>query len=300
VQIYLDGQPLDFTLEGERTVADVATALERTLATSSLCLTGIAADGAPLPPARWSAVALETVSRLDVSYESLEAARIGALRTTADYLRHFRRALEEANVTLLADLAPGYPSMVESIRTLLAPVPGGDLHAVLLAMDQLLAGNTPERIAAWPPETVFAAVRATDGLAEAVTLKLQESDAPALALPRVRGALLQALSGADEVSVMLLTGRDRQAMSLITSVAELAGSLLGILSRLLPQEGARTALAVAGQPFPAFQAELNGMLGQLLAALAARDTVLIGDLLEYEVSPRLRSLAAAAELPSGR
>jgi hypothetical protein len=48
----------------------------------------------------------------------------------------------------------------------------------------------------------------------------------------------------------------------------------------LPRDDARERLV----------GELNGSLGDLAAALEAGDTVLVGDLAEYEVAPRLAAL----------
>jgi hypothetical protein len=62
--------------------------------------------------------------------------------------------------------------------------------------------------------------------------------------------------------------------------------------RLLAQLGRLGVPAVGGREPREFFAELNRVLGELLSAFRARDTVLIGDLLEYEVAPRLRQLQA--------
>jgi hypothetical protein len=42
-------------------------------------------------------------------------------------------------------------------------------------------------------------------------------------------------------------------------------------------------------------AELTPVLREVVAAFGARDSVLIGDLLEYEVAPRLARLAPSLE-----
>ena len=41
-----------------------------------------------------------------------------------------------------------------------------------------------------------------------------------------------------------------------------------------------------------FKEELNKILKELLEAFAAKDSVLIGDLMEYEIAPRLEQLRA--------
>jgi hypothetical protein len=85
--------------------------------------------------------------------------------------------------------------------------------------------------------------------------------------------------------VLLATGRDRQAMEAVVRFSELCQRLLALL-------GSLGVPAVGGREPAEFFAGLNGVLQELIAAFQARDTVLIGDLLEYEIAPRLRQLKA--------
>jgi hypothetical protein len=74
-------------------------------------------------------------------------------------------------------------------------------------------------------------------------------------------------------------------MEAVVRFSELCQRLLGLLGRLgVP--------AVGGQAPREFFEALNRVLQELVSAFQARDTVLIGDLLEYEVAPRLRQLQA--------
>jgi hypothetical protein len=293
VEIYLNGEKLDFALESERTVADVAAALGGWLATGSLCVPAVAVDSVDAPPSRWEAIAVSGARRLDVSVSSRAEARVQTLRTAAEFLGLLRKAVSGPDRALLRDLAAGYPAMVEGIRSILCPLPGNELHAQLLALDQLLSGNTPERIAEWPADTAATALRALDGLVGSVTLALEESDQPLQALPRVRAGLLASLSEIDRVPVLLQTGKDGEAMARIVALSEHTQGLLRIISLGAPE--GRAAFRVDGRPLEEFQRELNLILRQLLDAFGARDTVLIGDLLEYEAAPRLRALGLAAE-----
>jgi hypothetical protein len=302
VEIFLNGQRLDFTLEAERTVSDVAAALDAWLATGALCVTSVDVDGGRTASSEWDRIAVAGAARLDVSVSRVTEARVDALRTAAEFLRLLRAAVSGRDESLLRDLAVGYPAMVEGVRSILCPQPGDELWSHLVSLDQLLAGNTPERIARWPPETADAAALALDGLATSVARSLQETDDPRQALPRVRAELMGALAELEQVSVLLQTGRDREAMGKVIVFSELTQGLLRLIARLGATAPAGPPLLVAGRPLDEFQAALNGVLRQLLEAFDARDTVLIGDLLEYEAAPLLRQLAAAAgalESPPG-
>jgi hypothetical protein len=96
--------------------------------------------------------------------------------------------------------------------------------------------------------------------------------------------LRQVIPLLSEVPVQLATGRDRQAMQTIATAAELLQTLLALVPRLPP-------LADRQKLFT----ELNGVFRDVIAAFDARDTVLIGDLLEYEAAPRLGELLPLLE-----
>jgi hypothetical protein len=54
-----------------------------------------------------------------------------------------------------------------------------------------------------------------------------------------------------------------------------------------------TETTVADMPIITYMGEFGNALGEMLAAYKQRDTVLVGDLAEYEMAPRLRGLYAA-------
>ena len=84
-----------------------------------------------------------------------------------------------------------------------------------------------------------------------------------------------------DVSVLLQSGKDRQAMETITRFADLIAAVLAVLPR-----------TAGGGEAAALFAELNPRLREILDAFDAKDFILIGDILEYEIAPRLGGLAA--------
>ncbi len=87
-----------------------------------------------------------------------------------------------------------------------------------------------------------------------------------------------------EVSVLLQTGRDKAAMDIVIRFTDMAQSLISVLPFCAPDpERARLI------------GELTPVLRDLVAAFDSRDSVLIGDLLEYEIAPRVEKLAPLLE-----
>jgi len=87
-----------------------------------------------------------------------------------------------------------------------------------------------------------------------------------------------------EVSLLLQTGRDKPAMDIVIRFADTVQSLMDVLP-FLASDPERARLLT----------ELTPVLRELVAAFGSRDSVLIGDLLEYEVAPRLEKIAPLLE-----
>jgi len=82
-----------------------------------------------------------------------------------------------------------------------------------------------------------------------------------------------------EVSVLLQTGKDKQAMDTIIGFTDSVQAVLALVPFLAPDPERGRMIA-----------ELTPILRDLVAAFDAKDSVLIGDLLEYEVAPRVTRL----------
>ncbi|MCK5736499.1 MAG: hypothetical protein KAH21_08475, partial [Spirochaetaceae bacterium] len=96
-------------------------------------------------------------------------------------------------------------------------------------------------------------------------------------------AAAAALSGMadslDDVAVQLQTGQDKIAMDTIIRLTEILQTFMRSLS-----------WTPGSDEIEIITTDMNGILSELEEALKASDTVLIGDLLEYEIKPRLIAL----------
>ena len=91
------------------------------------------------------------------------------------------------------------------------------------------------------------------------------------------------------VSVLLQTGKDREAMQAIINFSELTQSLLRIFSNVqLAKELSR--IKFKNKSFEQFYGDFNKNLHELISAFEKKDFVLIGDLLEYEIAPSIEEI----------
>jgi hypothetical protein len=291
MEIRINDQPLAFRLENERTLGEVLSGLEQWLAGSELVLCEALCAGRDLlasPAEEWSATPPGEVQRLELTVRHASELRQENLRTMQEFLRAARdfaagHPAAGPAARIAEELLRGYPLFLESLRRHFSEA---EVGARLEGLAALGAGLGPQELCGLDAQALAALAAAASTLEEAIGRRLAEAGDPRAALARLSSELETTAAGISEVSVLLATGRDRQAMEAVVRFSELC-------QRLLPLLGSLGVPAVGGREPAEFFAGVNGVLQDLLAAFQARDTVLIGDLLEYEIAPRLRQLQAA-------
>ena len=98
-----------------------------------------------------------------------------------------------------------------------------------------------------------------------------------------------------EVPVLLQTGKDIRVMEIINACSSNLRDLYQIIPLLsitgLPSSGPD----VNGVFLANYPAELSPILKELMAALESKDTILVGDLSEYELAPRIEKLGSVLQ-----
>jgi hypothetical protein len=89
------------------------------------------------------------------------------------------------------------------------------------------------------------------------------------------------------------TGKDARASETVSIFSGVAEKIFRIYHALKIEGFSVTEITVDNMPINDYITEFSKALKELLDAYEKRDTVLIGDLAEYEMAPRLRGLHAA-------
>ena len=97
----------------------------------------------------------------------------------------------------------------------------------------------------------------------------------------------------EDVPVALQSGKNQEVSDSIKKVADSIDNFCHIaaLASLFPQDFASTK--IDGKQFGQFFEDFSPILADFEQALTNNDTVLIGDLAEYEICPRLKSISQA-------
>ncbi|GMO20734.1 MAG: hypothetical protein LBG79_06880 [Spirochaetaceae bacterium] len=249
MNILIDGTPADITLETEKTAGEVIAALEKWLFGSGLALSGISVNGE-------KANGSEAVERLF----NIETSKIEELEViTSPVAMLALEAIIETKIMLEQKSADWESSAAASF---------------LREKDAALFSKIEEAIAENKAFDFTSVIEERER-------ELRNSAAEFLSLKDNIQTTVLAL---ENFALDLQMGKDKQANETVKNFAFLASKIF----RLLP------LLRCAGLNMEKleldenFFIEFNSALNEFFSAYEDADTVLAGDLAEYEVSPRLK------------
>jgi hypothetical protein len=284
MRLTINSEEVRFSLENERTLGEVATAVERWLAGAGFVVVAFSADGedcAASPRERWQARPVDGVGELVVGARLAGELRIEHWRAAAAVFDTLARVLDadEADGGAPAVDDEALAAAGEALAALRRSPAGPDAAATAVRLERSLAGATSATMRAWPADRRAGTAGLARELTGALTVFAGQAADPAAAIAVAAEPVARLVAGLAEVAVQLQTGRDRDAMATVMGICDAVQRMLPLVS-FLPPDGGRERLIV----------DLNATLRDLVAAFEAKDTVLIGDLAEYEVAPRLAQL----------
>jgi len=274
MRILVNDQELDVRLEQERTVGEVVAGLGRWLSEAGLRVVDLAADGTEVSLGNDDdrTLPVERVSELRVTAVSRGEHELSALTTLVEWLDLLQRNLMQRTPETLADVLSELPHLRSTIRGLVHTMMRneGDSSAQSALDDIASRTASGEQLSEAACETAIQKVESLRNLAVSRIRELWRPRAEAQATTR---ALQSELPKLAEVAVLLQTGEDREAMGRIVRFTELTEKILRVVGSELPEAGS-----------------LNSALDELMRAFADQDSVLIGDILEYDVVPAATEL----------
>jgi hypothetical protein len=292
VRLVINGDQVSYALENEKTLGEVVRGVRQWLAAAGFHVSGMRADGRDLmqgEPREWEGIDVAAVGELGVAARHTADLRIEHWRTVQAWLQMLAEELAAAGgpagavgaSSVLQDLLSNFPETLAGFQANPFLPPGSTAVERFTA---LFGGSDAAAVRSWPAERRAQARALVEEINGALTARLADAQQPRAALARCAGRIRTLLGGLGEVSVLLQTGRDRAAMDIVIGFSDAVQGLLELLP-FLPPDTERARLI----------GELNPFLKDLVAAFDARDTVMIGDLLEYEISPRMERLAPLLE-----
>jgi len=264
MDIRINDRPADITLDTEKTLGDVLSGIEQWISSSGNRIREISVDG--------QALAEETLS-------DAFGRDIAEIKNLDIAVSAFRDLAAEALSFLLASCEL-YGSAAFDERALIAKA----------WQESAAAHFLQEGI----PDIYDFAGRAFSGeglpaleLSAMAEERLREVTGPAQEIDACEALVKTTAARMEELPLDIQTGKDQRAAETIQLFSR-AGEKLFRIFFVLESEGlSLDTLVVDGLPGRTFMEEFNAALTEISAAYESRDTVLVGDLSEYELSPRL-------------
>ncbi|MDR2448042.1 MAG: hypothetical protein LBD58_12270 [Treponema sp.] len=267
MEILINGQDAGIILENEKTIGDLLAGIENWLDGTGSRISGVILDAEPLQvediPAAFERE-LSGFQSVNIRISSLRDFAFEALMSAKSALEASENASFEEKKMIRADFESS--AAANFLKEQL-----GDIAT---SVDASLAG---------------------EGLSPIGALKLLEERAREFEEPKreiLNCSVLvsEIVSRLEDLPLDLQTGKDKRAWETTRLFSHVTEKLLRLLS-LLKQTGLEIdAIAIDSVPLTRFIDDFTNALNELLSAYEAKDTVLTGDLAEYEMAPRLVSL----------
>jgi hypothetical protein len=296
VRLTINGDPISYSLENEKTLGEVVHGVRQWLAAAGFHVTQMRADDRDLLQGEaqdWNGTAVAGVGQLSVLAHHTGDMRIEHWQTAQTWLGMLAVEIATlANAGAAAEMPPGAAGPLQELLANLPETIAGFKANPFLprasnAADRLSAlfsGQKAEGIGSWPAERLREASALIAEMRAALDTRLADAMHPKEALARCASRIRSLLGSLTEVSVLLQTGRDKAAMEIVIGFSDAVQELLDLMP-FLPPNAERGRLI----------GELTPFLRDLVSAFDVKDTVMIGDLLEYEISPRMERLAPLLE-----
>jgi hypothetical protein len=274
MEITIDGKPADIILENEKTIGDILREIGDWLSGSQYSLSGLSINGETIDAASINGAfdrPLDSIETLDIRTTSLPLLMVEALMDIRRDITAYGNASFEDQKRLQQEwekspaasfLAAQAPDMFDCINR--------SFRGEGLGIPPLIS---------------------------LVDERLRELQDPRLELGGMDVLIETTAKRLEDLPLDIQTGKDARAAETVQLFSTIAEKLFRLFS-LLKLEGIITdSLVVGTMPFNAFIGDFSAALKELLAAYEVKDAVLVGDLAEYELAPRLRTFYSAIRAP---
>jgi hypothetical protein len=259
--ITINGKTADITLEAEKILGELLSGLDSWLEGSGQYLSGIEVDGKTYDASSLEKafdIGLDGISRLDIKTSSWVELMLEALFGVKNDLEFCEKNPSGSSVP-----EAGFQKSAawkEGLTALFLENNAADIYQLML---QILDGKIP-------PEKAL----------PLVTERIRELRDPASEIGAASPAITEISKRLEDLPLDLQTGKDARAaetIALFSGIMEKLFRLLHILRR-----GGIDVESTGG-----FLGEFGSAVKEFHSAYTNKDTVLVGDLAEYELAPRL-------------
>ena len=264
MNICINDKPADITLDTEKTLGDVLAGIELWISPTGNRIHSVTVNGQDIPGEALTkefSREIKDIKKLDIDVSSYRELAAEALMSLFDTCSLYEQASFEERSAVINTWEKS-----AAVRFLQSDIP--DIYE--------LAAST------------FSGTGLTTAiLATLIEERLREITDPGRAVVSCEDMVKTITKRMEELPLDMQTGRDQRAAETIQLFSRIGEKLFRIFFMLKREGLSLDSFVVDDFPARTFIEEFNAALNELSAAYENRDTVLVGDLSEYELAPRL-------------
>ena len=296
MRITVNGAPIALDVKESGNLGELLAGADDLIDKAGSVIVSLKVDGEEVDAdgyARFAQMPSSGVSTVEIRAEDGAAIRVRAIETLLELLAIAKRssqdkAPEESAAEEIGDW-PGLRAGAKDMRDAFAGLFAADELSFVQLFSDLLerAGDQPDKAS-----RVELSAQA-DRIASVFGERLAELRRPAAEMLAAAALFEARAAELADLPVLLQTGKEDQAMKAVLYFIEIFNKVIRIIPELRRTGIDTSTIMVEGSAMPDFYGAFNGVLRQLTDAFEHKDAVLIGDLAEYEVLPRMRSFFSA-------
>lgn len=257
--------------------------LSRWLTSNGHTVNEVLLDGDPIGEiSDWRVQDIAGVARLEIRASSIHQLEIDQLETIINYADLLRRVAREGTLQQLSSVLDELPHISQAIQRLVPDLEGLLAEAAAAAAESSFSEESRGRLSKRAGEVT-----------QVLQQRQQELLEPEHELRGTVIALEQILPSFEEIPTQLQGGRERDALDMVVRFTELTRRLLRVLPVASAARPELVEIEVDGRSFSESVNELNQLFLELEEAFSNNDMILIGDVMEYEMLPKLTTLTTA-------
>lgn len=290
MEIRINDNVLDTTLENEKFLGEVIDGIKKWLTEARLNIKEIIQDGETLSldkTALWWNRNINEINNIDIIALTNIEKYIEDLQIVYQYITMLEKALHSGNMALAVDLVKDHKIIGDTLDYFFSKRSSAPAYSKefskLIEYSRIGKGVEP------------ADTRDLEAFLTKISFLLKkrigEISNPVSELKAASLSLSQLIPDIENVSILFQAGKDKQAIDTVIIFIELSEKIIRLYSILKETQKVNlNDLTVESIHFNIFFEEFNDILKELAKAFELSDTVLIGDLLEYEIVPRIDTL----------
>lgn len=279
MNITINDEKVDFTLAQERRALDIYAGIEKWLCDQQLFVSDLGINGEQIfldEIKEWGQIPVEKIDSFDFIVLNRNDLSLKHYNVVISFFSVFIDALKEGNSPVIVELLKELPAVTENLPAIIGIETGRQMVSYIV--DAIKESGLPESMA---PEKMKKLIDDFGSPVRILEGRVREIQQPEDELKNTGEILISLLLEMEELSVNLQTGKDAEAMNFIIRVVELLQKVIRLIFFIKTPDKKENGV------LSGFAERITGILSQVEEAFISEDSVLIGDLMEYELKPVL-------------